>query len=167
MLERRPSRRRITLGADKAYGVRQFVKELRERKVTPHIALDGHLSKTGKPRVTAKIAGSREQHGIPQGGFVFDPTILLDRHRGCDKRQPLPPVAAPAFLPTHNRIERADGGARHDCNVLNLVPCKVLRIGDGTAQPCRDGERRRGGCRGRRAGVARERVGAQNHCERT
>jgi transposase len=53
MLDRRPSRRRITLGADKAYDVRQFVKDLRERKVTPHIAVDGHLSKTGKPRVTA------------------------------------------------------------------------------------------------------------------
>jgi len=53
MLDRRPSRRRITLGADKAYDVRQFVKDLRERKVTPHIAVNGHLSKTGKPRVTA------------------------------------------------------------------------------------------------------------------
>jgi len=53
MLDRRPSRRRITLGADKAYDVVQFVKDLRERKVTPHIAVNGHLSKTGKPRVTA------------------------------------------------------------------------------------------------------------------
>lgn len=53
MLDRRPSRRRITLGADKAYDVRQFIQDLRERNVTPHIAIDGHLSKTGKPRVTA------------------------------------------------------------------------------------------------------------------
>ncbi|MGX5805140.1 IS5 family transposase [Bradyrhizobium sp. Arg314] len=53
MLDRRPSRRRITLGADKAYDVVQFVNDLRERKVTPHIAVNGHLSKTGKPRVTA------------------------------------------------------------------------------------------------------------------
>lgn len=51
MLDRRPSRRRITLGTDKAYDVRQFIKG--ERKVTPHIAVDGHLSKTGKPRATA------------------------------------------------------------------------------------------------------------------
>src|ERR1041385_4046864 len=41
MLDRRPRRRRITLGADKAYDVRQFVKDLRERRVTPHIAIDG------------------------------------------------------------------------------------------------------------------------------
>ncbi|TKB20433.1 MAG: IS5 family transposase [Mesorhizobium sp.] len=61
MLERRPSRRRITLGADKAYDVRQFVKDLREHKVTPHIAVNGHLSKTGKPRVTA-IDGRTKRH---------------------------------------------------------------------------------------------------------
>ena len=53
MLDRRTRRRRITLGADKAYDVQQFVEDLRERSVTPHIAIDGHLSKTGKPRATA------------------------------------------------------------------------------------------------------------------
>jgi transposase len=53
MLDRQARRRRVTLGADKAYDVRQFVEDLRERSVTPHIAVDGHLSKTGKPRVTA------------------------------------------------------------------------------------------------------------------
>lgn len=45
--------RRITLGADKAYDIEDFVKALRERKVTPHIAIDGHLTKTGKRRKTA------------------------------------------------------------------------------------------------------------------
>jgi hypothetical protein len=45
--------RRITLGADKAYDVTQFVHDLRDRSVTPHIAIDGHLSKTGKRRKTA------------------------------------------------------------------------------------------------------------------
>lgn len=53
MLDRRPRRRRVTLAADKAYDVRQFVGDLRKRSVTPHIAIDGHLSKTGKPRTTA------------------------------------------------------------------------------------------------------------------
>jgi transposase len=47
------SERRITLGADKAYDVTQFVHDLRGRSVTPHIAIDGHLSKTGKRRKTA------------------------------------------------------------------------------------------------------------------
>jgi transposase len=45
--------RRITLGADKAYDVMQFVHDLRGRSVTPHIAINGHLSKTGKRRKTA------------------------------------------------------------------------------------------------------------------
>jgi transposase len=49
----RPTRRRITVGGDKGYDVEDFVHGLRERKVTPHIAIDGHLSKTGKPRKTA------------------------------------------------------------------------------------------------------------------
>ena len=48
----RPSRRRITLGADKGYDVTGFVEDLRERKVTPHVAVQGHLSKTGKRRKT-------------------------------------------------------------------------------------------------------------------
>jgi transposase len=50
---RRRRRRRITLGADKAYDVRQFVTDLRARGVTPHIAVDGHVRKSGKPRATA------------------------------------------------------------------------------------------------------------------
>lgn len=53
MLDRRRRRRRITLGADKAYDVRQFVEDLRERSVTPHIAINEHLSKSGKARATA------------------------------------------------------------------------------------------------------------------
>jgi transposase len=53
MLDRRKRRRRITLGADKAYDVSAFVGELRARKVTPHIAIDGHLTRTGKRRRSA------------------------------------------------------------------------------------------------------------------
>jgi transposase len=53
MLDRRSGRGRITLGADKAYDVRQFVGDLRARQVTPHIAVDGHVRKSGRPRATA------------------------------------------------------------------------------------------------------------------
>ena len=53
MLDRRSSARRITLGADKAYDVEAFVGALRERAVTPHIAVQGVVSKTGKVRKTA------------------------------------------------------------------------------------------------------------------
>ena len=52
MLDARPRARRRTLGADKAFDVAGFVETLRARRVTPHIAIDGHLSKTGTPRST-------------------------------------------------------------------------------------------------------------------
>ena len=54
MLDRRPAKaERITLAADKAYDVWDFVGDLRQRKVTPHIAVNGTVSKTGKVRKTA------------------------------------------------------------------------------------------------------------------
>lgn len=62
MLDRRPGRRRITLGADKAYDVRGFIGDLRRRRVTPHIAVDGHLSPKGVPRSTA-VDGRTKRHG--------------------------------------------------------------------------------------------------------
>jgi hypothetical protein len=52
---------RITLGADKLFDVQAFVEALRERKVTPHIAIDGHLTKTGKRRKTT-IDGRTLRH---------------------------------------------------------------------------------------------------------
>jgi len=63
MLDRRPRRRRITLGADKAYDVTGFIGDLRARRVTPHVAIDGHLSKTGKPRKTAVGARTTRHRG--------------------------------------------------------------------------------------------------------
>ena len=53
MLDRRGKRRRITLGADKAYDIEAFVGALRARRVTPHLAVNGALSKSGRPRKTA------------------------------------------------------------------------------------------------------------------
>jgi hypothetical protein len=62
MIDRhRPGRRRITLGGDKAFDVASFIGDLRARKVTPHIAIDGHLTKTGKRRKTA-IDGRTTRH---------------------------------------------------------------------------------------------------------
>ena len=61
MLDRRKLRRRITLGADKAYDVTAFVGELRARQVTPHIAIDGRVSKHGVMRKTA-IDGRTTRH---------------------------------------------------------------------------------------------------------
>lgn len=59
--KRRLTPRRITLAADKAYDVTPFIGDLRARGVTPHIAIDGHLTKTGKRRKTA-IDGRTTRH---------------------------------------------------------------------------------------------------------
>ena len=49
----RPGKRRITLGGDKGFDVAGFVADLRARNVTPHIAIDGNVRVTGRPRKTA------------------------------------------------------------------------------------------------------------------
>lgn len=54
-------RRRITLAGDKGFDVAAFVDDLRERKVTPHIAVQDHLTKTGKRRTT-RIDGRTTRH---------------------------------------------------------------------------------------------------------
>ena len=61
MLDRRNRSGHITLGADKAYDVTAFVKELRERQVTPHITINGVVSKRGVVRKTA-LDGRTTRH---------------------------------------------------------------------------------------------------------
>lgn len=94
MLDRRKRRRRVTLGADKAYDVSAFAEALRSLKVTPHITADGHLTKTGKGRKT-RINGRTTRHtdyGVSQRirkqieegfGWIKAPAGLAKtRHRG-------------------------------------------------------------------------------------
>lgn len=59
----RPGERRITLGGDKGYDVAAFVEELRRRKVSPHIAIDGNVRVTGTPRSTAIDARTTRHPG--------------------------------------------------------------------------------------------------------
>jgi len=54
-------RRRITVGGDKGFDVAAFVDALRARKATPHIAVQDHLTKTGKRRRT-RIDGRTTRH---------------------------------------------------------------------------------------------------------
>ena len=97
MLDRRKRRRRITLGADKAYDVAAFVEALRKRRVTPHIARDDHLTKTGKRR-RSSIDGRTTRHAgyavsqrirkrIEEGfGWVKSSAGLAKtRHRGLQR----------------------------------------------------------------------------------
>ena len=55
MIERQSpgSARRLTLGADKGYDARSFIEALRQMVVTPHIARNDSLTKTGKRRRSA------------------------------------------------------------------------------------------------------------------
>ncbi len=60
--------RRITMAGDKGYDVEAFVDDLRLGNVTPHIAVQDHLTKTGKRRKT-RIDGRTTRHpgyGISQ-----------------------------------------------------------------------------------------------------
>ncbi len=61
LVERHTKKSRITLGADKAYDVEDFVEKLRDQKVTPHMAIQDHLTKGGKRRKT-KIDGRTSRH---------------------------------------------------------------------------------------------------------
>lgn len=61
MLDRRQHSGRVTLGADKAYDAAAFVADLRQRQVTPHIAINGRVSKYGVVRSTA-VDGRTTRH---------------------------------------------------------------------------------------------------------
>ena len=55
------SRRRITVGEDKAYDTSDHVAALREMNITPHVAQNDSLTKTGKHRSSA-IDGRTTRH---------------------------------------------------------------------------------------------------------
>ena len=43
----------VRLGADQNYDVEAFVEHLKARKIEPHVAINGTVSKRGTPRKTA------------------------------------------------------------------------------------------------------------------
>ena len=62
MLEKKASQhKRITVGADKAYDVEKHVENLRAMNVTPHIAVNDYVTKTGQTRKTS-IDGRTTRH---------------------------------------------------------------------------------------------------------
>jgi transposase len=64
MITRRsPGLRRITLGADKGYDAASFVGDLRRMTVTPHIARNDAITKTGKRRRSAVDARTTRHEG--------------------------------------------------------------------------------------------------------
>ncbi|MGP1347471.1 MAG: IS5 family transposase [Phycisphaerales bacterium] len=98
MLDRRRHRsKRLTLGGDKAYDVAAFVGDLRARKVTPHIAIDGNVRVSGKPRKTAidgrttrhpgYVVSQRIRKRIEEGFGWIKTTgnLAKTRHRGLER----------------------------------------------------------------------------------
>jgi transposase len=98
MLDRRARRgRRITLAADQANDVRAFVEDLRARRVTPHIAINGNVRVSGKPRSTAIDKRTTRHPGYAvsqrlrkriEEGFGWIKTtgnLAKTRHRGLDR----------------------------------------------------------------------------------
>ena len=62
MLEKKASQHaRITVGADKAYDVEAHVERLRAKNITPHIAVNAYVTKTGTVRKTS-IDGRTTRH---------------------------------------------------------------------------------------------------------
>jgi transposase len=109
MLGRRKPRRRITLGADKAYDVTAFVEDLRQRQVTPHVAIDGRVSKRGVGRRTA-VDGRTTRHvgyGISQvcrkrieevfGWIKAQAGFAKVKVRGCAKAEAVFTFAVAAY----------------------------------------------------------------------
>jgi len=105
----RPGTRRVTLGADKAYDVTDFIAALRQRNVTPHIAVDGHLTKTGKRRKTAIDTRTTRHAGYaisqvirkrieePFGWIKTVAVLRKTRHRGAARVGWMFTLAAAAY----------------------------------------------------------------------
>jgi IS5 family transposase len=73
-----------TLGADKNYDAEAFVEELKRRKIEPHLAINGTVSKTGKARKTAvppevaaslRYAISQRRRKRIEEGFGWSKTV--------------------------------------------------------------------------------------------
>jgi hypothetical protein len=91
MLKRRDARHRITLAADKAYDVAGFVADLRELKVTPHVAqnttnrssaIDGRTTRHAGYAISQRIRKRIEE------GFGWVKTyggLRKTRHQGTER----------------------------------------------------------------------------------
>ena len=91
------ARRRITLAGDKAFDVREFIGDLRERKVTPHIARNERVDKNGVLRRSALDARTTRHPGYAIslrirkrieevfGWIKTTGSLRKTRHRGTEK----------------------------------------------------------------------------------
>ncbi len=92
MLDRLPTRkRRRTLGADKLYDTKDFVRELRERNFTPHVAQNVSNRRSAIDGRTTRHSGyeqSQRRRPMVEQGFGWDKTVgglRKLRHRGTER----------------------------------------------------------------------------------
>ena len=64
MVEEIPGWQRITLGADKGYDRKEFVRELRDHHVTPHLAQKQSSALTSAPRVMPATRSARPSASV-------------------------------------------------------------------------------------------------------
>src|ERR1700761_9379278 len=103
MVADRPGNHRITLGADKAYDAAEFVADLRERNVTPHVAqnttnrrsaIDGRTTRHPGYAVSGRVRKRIEEvFGWTKAAAGFRKT----RHRGLARVGWVFPLTATAF----------------------------------------------------------------------
>lgn len=89
MVERLPKRaRRRTLGGDKGYDTHEFVAQLRERNITPHVAQNNKRRRSAIDGRTTSHEGyqiSQRKRKLVEQGFGWNKTVGLMRklrHRG-------------------------------------------------------------------------------------
>lgn len=103
MMEEREGRKRVTLGGDKNYDVRDFVQKLRGQKVTPHVAQNNNGRSSAIDARTTRHPGypvSQRKRKRVEEVFGWLKTVALMRkvrHRGRQLVQWMFTLAAAAY----------------------------------------------------------------------
>jgi len=91
MLDRRPGRRRLTVGADKNYDQQRFVQRVRKARVTPHVAQNNKGRRSAIDARTTRHAGyarsinARHRVETPFGWSKFNRPLSQTMLRGLDR----------------------------------------------------------------------------------
>lgn len=88
MVEEIPGQHRVTLGGDKAYDTKEFVQEMREHKVTPHVALKATTIIDARTTRHPGYAISQQKRKRIEEIFGWLKTIgglRKTRHRGVER----------------------------------------------------------------------------------
>ena len=91
MLDDLPGRNQITVGADKAYDTKAFIRESRRRKVTPHVAQNNKNRRSAIDQRTTRHPGyavSQRKRKRVEEIFGWLKTVGMlrkTRHRGVDR----------------------------------------------------------------------------------